>query len=237
MISGNYIEKGNNQFNLTPQSQINTPQQYTPSPSSINSNNNNTNYNNFISNQFYISPDTTSQSSIFQNQINQELGNLDVELIDYYNVKRNKERKDFEKQSFHALSNHMYNECRHIVIDYLGCIARTVRMNRTTLQMAISIYDRYLDAKSNIPKRLLQLVSLSAILIASKTDETEDKIPNLSELAQSSQNTYTESQISQMEIQILKTLKWDVTFVTPYHFIEFFLTIAINPLDLLHAVV
>jgi len=86
--------------------------------------------------------------------------------------------------------------------------------------VAVNILDRYLSC-DNIPRRMMHLVSISALYIASKFSEVQ--YPHIEDLVYLTEEAFTREQIVKMEYEILGSLKFSVSAPTPHHFMCFFL--------------
>merc|ERR1712117_238761 len=85
--------------------------------------------------------------------------------------------------------------------------------------------DRFLS-QVNIKKNQFQLVAASTMFIASKL---VDPCPITGlDLVKYSDNTYQLSELLEMELVILSRLKWDLSTVTPYDFLEHLLKLVVE---------
>ncbi|PHT77497.1 G2/mitotic-specific cyclin S13-6 [Capsicum annuum] len=89
-------------------------------------------------------------------------------------------------------------------------------LNPETLYLTMYILDRYLSVET-ASRRELQLVGISAMLIASKYEETW--APKLNDFMCISDKTYSHEQVLTMEKQIHEQLKWYLIVPTPYVFL------------------
>ncbi|KAK2823981.1 hypothetical protein Q5P01_021156 [Channa striata] len=83
----------------------------------------------------------------------------------------------------------------------------------------------------------LHMVSLSCLLLASKFEEREDRVPKLDTLnslgCMSSMNlVLTKQGLLSMELLLLETFQWNLYLPTAAHFIEYYLSIAVHEGDL-----
>jgi hypothetical protein len=112
------------------------------------------------------------------------------------------------------------HDMRSIVINFLITIHWKCRCVPETLFLSVNIFDRYLDAKP-VRKTKLFCVGLTAFFIASKYEEIRpQRIHNLQCITR---NSYTKKEILTMENNILSTLQYKVTVVTPHAFLVRFL--------------
>lgn len=71
---------------------------------------------------------------------------------------------------------------------------------------------------SCVPKKMLQLVGVTAMFIASKYEEMYP--PEMDDFAYITNNTYTKHQIRQMEMKILRVLSFGLGRPLPLHFLH-----------------
>ncbi|KAL0913778.1 hypothetical protein M5K25_017263 [Dendrobium thyrsiflorum] len=112
---------------------------------------------------------------------------------------------------------------RAILVDWLIEVHYKFELMPETLYLTMSIIDRYLSVESVLRKEL-QLVGVSALLIACKYEEIW--APGINDFISISDGAYTREQILKMEKEILNKLDWCLTFPTPYVFIVRFLKAA-----------
>ena len=85
-----------------------------------------------------------------------------------------------------------------------------------TLYLTIQLIDRFL-AKKQTNRKNLQLVGITAMLLASKYEEIWS--PEVKDFVFISDKAYTKEQLLQMERVMLNTLKYRLTVPTHYHFL------------------
>ena len=73
--------------------------------------------------------------------------------------------------------------------------------------MTVSIIDQFMQ-DSCVPKKMLQLVGVTAMFIASKYEEMYP--PEIGDFAFVTDNTYTKYQVRQMEMKILRALNFSL---------------------------
>ena len=103
---------------------------------------------------------------------------------------------------------------RPYLVDCIVEIHQTLRLRPETLYLTMNIVDRYVS-KRIVYKRHFQLVGCAALLIASKFEDSKDKVPTVSELSQMCCSAYDESAFTQMEGHVLSTIGWVLGFPTP----------------------
>lgn len=100
---------------------------------------------------------------------------------------------------------------RAILIDWLVDVHSKFKLRPETLFLTVNIIDRYLSC-TPVLRRKLQLVGVTAMLIASKYEEIYS--PEIDDFVYISDKAYTKREIISMEATILNELDFDVT--VPY---------------------
>ncbi len=112
---------------------------------------------------------------------------------------------------------------RSILVDWLAEVAEEYKLKRQTWFLAINYIDRLLhDIPVNRTK--LQLVGVSAMLLASKYEEIFP--PSVDEYVYISDNTYTRQDVLRMESILLRSLKFRLTVPTACDFLDLFSRVA-----------
>ncbi|CAJ2645406.1 unnamed protein product [Trifolium pratense] len=113
---------------------------------------------------------------------------------------------------------------RAILIDWLVDLHTKFQLSpKEALYLTINIVDRFLAVKL-VPRRELQLVGISAMLMASKYEEIWP--PEVNDFVTLSDYAYTHEQIRIMEKTILGKLEWTLTVPTPFAFLVRFIKAA-----------
>ncbi|KAL2557342.1 Cyclin-B1-2 [Forsythia ovata] len=108
------------------------------------------------------------------------------------------------------------SKMREILVDWLVEVHKKFELMPESLYLTINIVDRFLSMKT-VPRRELQLVGISSMLIACKYEEIW--APEVSDFIAISDNAYTREQVLLMEKAILGKLEWYLTVPTPYVFL------------------
>ncbi|KAI5673526.1 hypothetical protein M9H77_13890 [Catharanthus roseus] len=108
------------------------------------------------------------------------------------------------------------SKMRSILVDWLVEVHKKFELMPECLYLTINIMDRFLSMKV-IPRRELQLVGISSMLIACKYEEIW--APEVSDFISVSDNAYVREQVLIMEKAILGKLGWYLTVPTPYVFL------------------
>lgn len=108
---------------------------------------------------------------------------------------------------------------RAVLVDWLVEVHQQFSMLQETLYLTVAILDRFLQkSASKIPRKSLQLVGVTAMFIASKYEEMY--APEIGDFVYITDSAYTQSQIRQMEIEILRVLNFDMGRPLPLHFLR-----------------
>ncbi|CAH8270217.1 unnamed protein product [Arabidopsis lyrata] len=143
-----------------------------------------------------------------------------VEYVDdMYSFYKEVEKESQPKMYMH-IQTEMNEKMRAILIDWLLEVHIKFELNLETLYLTVNIIDRFLSVKA-VPKRELQLVGISALLIASKYEEIWP--PQVNDLVYVTDNAYNSRQILVMEKTILGNLEWYLTVPTQYVFLVRFI--------------
>nr|AAK32876.1 cyclin B2 [Rana dybowskii] len=137
-------------------------------------------------------------------------------VVDIYNYLREREVQQSIKQRY--LDGMEINErMRAILVDWLIQVNSRFQFLQETLYMGIAIMDRFLQVQP-ISRGKLQLVGVTSLLLASKYEEMYS--PEVADFAYITDNAYTTSQIREMEMIILRELKFDLGRPLPLHFLR-----------------
>ncbi|MED6162031.1 cyclin [Stylosanthes scabra] len=155
-----------------------------------------------------------------------ELNNVDIVASDIYMYLRKMEleknrrpRVDYLERIQRDVTANM----RGILVDWLVEVAEEYKLLSDTLYLSISYIDRYLSM-NRITKPYLQLLGVSAMLIAAKYEEINP--PHVEEFCFITDNTYNKSEVVEMEAEILKSLNFEMGSPTIKTFLRRFNDIA-----------
>ncbi|XP_008812187.1 cyclin-B2-2-like isoform X2 [Phoenix dactylifera] len=112
---------------------------------------------------------------------------------------------------------------RAILIDWLIEVHYKFELMDETLFLTVNIIDRFL-ARQTVVRKKLQLVGVTAMLLACKYEEVS--VPVVEDLILISDRAYTREEVLEMERLIVKTLRFNMSVPTPYVFMRRFLKAA-----------
>ena len=112
---------------------------------------------------------------------------------------------------------------RAILVDWLVEVHMKFKLHQETLYLAVNLVDRFL-AKKEVPRKNLQLVGVTSLMIAAKYEEIYPL--DQDQLVYICDNAYTRDDLLDMEYRILKTLDYGVTIPTAFTFLVRFLKAA-----------
>ncbi|KAK0594521.1 hypothetical protein LWI29_004196 [Acer saccharum] len=118
---------------------------------------------------------------------------------------------------------------RAILVDWLVDVHLKFELSPETFYLTINIIDRFLAVKI-VSRRELQLVGMSAMLMASKYEEIW--APEVNDLVCIANRVYSHDQILTMEKTILGKLEWTLTVPTHYVFLVRFIKASIPDKEL-----
>uniref|UniRef100_A0A1J3K6R0 Cyclin-A3-2 n=3 Tax=Noccaea caerulescens TaxID=107243 RepID=A0A1J3K6R0_NOCCA len=112
---------------------------------------------------------------------------------------------------------------RGVLVDWLVEVAEEYKLVSETLYLTVSYIDRFLSLKT-VNKQRLQLVGVSAMLIASKYEEISP--PKVEDFCYITDNTFTKQDVVKMEADILLALQFELGRPTISSFIRRFTRVA-----------
>ncbi|XP_044491032.1 G2/mitotic-specific cyclin-2-like [Mangifera indica] len=112
---------------------------------------------------------------------------------------------------------------RAILIDWLIEVHYKFELMDETLFLTVNILDRFLEKQSVVRKKL-QLVGMTAMLLACKYEEVS--VPIVEDFVLISDNAYTRKEVLDMEKLMVNSLQFNLSVPTPYVFMRRFLKAA-----------
>ncbi|XP_067909432.1 cyclin-J [Heterodontus francisci] len=125
---------------------------------------------------------------------------------------------------------------RRYFADLLAIISNHFHLCPTARHLAVYLLDLFMD-RYDISVQQLHLVALSCLLLASKFEEKEDRVPKLEQLnslsCMTSMNLVLNKQnLLHMELLLLESFQWNLCLPTAAHFIDYYLSVAVHETDL-----
>lgn len=143
-------------------------------------------------------------------------------VSEIYQYLLEKEAKDDMRIRQNFLENHteVNARMRTILLDWLIEVHYKFKLLPETLYLCINLIDRYLQKVVDIPKKRLQLLGGTCMLIAAKNEEY--RAPELKDICYIMDNAYAKSDVLDMECKVLNTLAFGITTASPLQFLEFY---------------
>jgi len=167
-----------------------------------------------------------------QNLTNKELREVDIDALDKQNPLAVTEFVNdmfnywFRVEPLTRVScNYMRSQTdtnhkmRAILVDWLVEVHLKFKLMPETLFLTHNLIDRFLEKKV-VSRKNLQLVGVTAMLLASKYEEIW--APEVRDFVYISDKAYTREQIIEMEKDMLSELGFHLTVPTPFHFLSRF---------------
>ncbi|KAI9579306.1 hypothetical protein GQX74_004778 [Glossina fuscipes] len=109
---------------------------------------------------------------------------------------------------------------RATLVDWINEIHLHFHMNDEVFQLTVAIIDRYVQIVKDTKFSQFQLVGLTAFFLAAKYEKSRP--PSFVDLLRLTDDSYTDSQMRQMELKILKILDYNLSRPLPIHFLKRF---------------
>ena len=129
------------------------------------------------------------------------------------------EKNNCAKIGFMANQNDINEKMRAILVDWLIEVHFKFKLLPETLFLTMNLIDRYLE-KQVIHRTKLQLVGVTAMLIASKYEEIY--APEVRDFVYITDRAYQKDEILKMEFQMLTQLDFNICSPSSYRFLERF---------------
>ncbi|XP_004646348.1 G2/mitotic-specific cyclin-B3 [Octodon degus] len=135
---------------------------------------------------------------------------------DVFSYLKDREEK-FILQKYMERQTEITSDMRAILVDWMVEVQMSFSMSHETLYLAVKLVDHYL-MKALCKKDKLQLLGSTAYLIAAKFEEIIP--PGVNEFLYICEDMYQRQEMLGMEINILKTLNFDINIPIAYHFLR-----------------
>ena len=146
---------------------------------------------------------------------------LPLECVEYadgiFYYLREIENQHLPKPAYLKYQSDLNEKMRSILLDWLVEVHLKFKLLPETLFLTINLIDRYLECEK-VMRQKLQLVGVTAMLIASKYEEIY--APEIRDFVYITDKAYTKGEILKMENDILARLNFNITVPSSYRFLE-----------------
>ncbi|XP_047977529.1 G2/mitotic-specific cyclin-2-like [Salvia hispanica] len=144
-------------------------------------------------------------------------------IDDIYAYYKKTESSSCVPSNYMAQQFDINDRMRGILIDWLIEVHYKFELMDETLYLTVNLIDRFLAIQS-VERKRLQLVGITALLLACKYEEVS--VPVVRDLVLISDNVYSRKEVLNMEKSIVNTLQFNMSLPTPYVFMRRFLKAA-----------
>ncbi|CAL4929722.1 unnamed protein product [Urochloa decumbens] len=123
---------------------------------------------------------------------------------------------------FQKIQKHISPKMRAVLVDWLVEVADEFKLKAETLCLAVSYVDRFLTVNV-VTRDKLQLLGVTALLIAAKYEEIESSKMKVNKYTDITDHTYTKQQVVKMEADLLKSLNFEIGGPTVTAFLRRFI--------------
>ncbi|XP_020582003.1 LOW QUALITY PROTEIN: G2/mitotic-specific cyclin-2-like [Phalaenopsis equestris] len=188
----------------------------------------------FLTNEPLPMVDETEEMEIEMEDLDAKLEEIDIcdsnnplavvkYVNDIYSFYRETEELGCVSANYMSNQFDINERMRAILIDWLIEVHYKFELMEETLFLTVNLIDRFL-ANQSIPRKKLQLVGVTAMLLACKYEEI--MVPVIEDLIVISDRAYTREEVLQMESLMVNTLQFNMSVPTPYVFMRRFLKAA-----------
>ncbi|XP_078257779.1 G1/S-specific cyclin-E1 [Rhinoraja longicauda] len=143
---------------------------------------------------------------------------------DVWNALLKKEQMYLRDKDFLQKHPLLQPKMRTILLDWLMEVCKVYKLHRETFYLAQDYFDRFMATQNNVVKTRLQLIGISTLFIAAKLEEIYP--PKLHQFASVTDGACMEEDILDMELVILKALKWSLCPVTVVSWLNIYMQVA-----------
>ncbi|XP_064811424.1 cyclin-J-like [Oncorhynchus masou masou] len=125
---------------------------------------------------------------------------------------------------------------RRYFADLLAILSNRYQLCPTARHLSVYLLDLFMD-HYDVAVKQLYVIALSCLLLASKFEEREDRVPKLEQLNSlgfmcSLNLVLNKRDLMKMELLLLETFSWNLCMPTPAHFIDHYLQASVQEGDL-----
>lgn len=142
-----------------------------------------------------------------------------VHLATWHSQLVGRERK--HAQPYFHRHPQLSESMRSVLACWMMEVCAEYELQRETYYMAVDYVDRFLSGTDDLAPKLLQLVGVTALFIASKMEEVQR--PTMQDFALVTGGAFDQDSIRRMERIMLGLLDWQLNPVTAVHFVGLYL--------------
>ncbi|KAI2810661.1 hypothetical protein RDWZM_002424 [Blomia tropicalis] len=148
-----------------------------------------------------------------------QLGNAEAEPIYAYEIFQYLKQKEQTMKTVKYMHNQteLTDKMRMVLVDWMVEVQQTFELNHETLYLGVKFVDHFL-MRSPVTRNQFQLVGLTALFIACKFDERV--YPVIDDFIYISDDAFNRGDFIRMEIEMLKTLQFNLNFPLSYSFLR-----------------
>ncbi|KAL1561497.1 G2/mitotic-specific cyclin-2-like [Salvia divinorum] len=150
-------------------------------------------------------------------------------IDDIYAYYKKTESSSCVPSNYMAQQFDINDRMRGILIDWLIEVHYKFELRDETLYLTVNLIDRFLAVQS-VERKRLQLVGITALLLACKYEEVS--VPVVEDLVLITDRAYSRKEVLHMEKLIANTLQFNMSLPTPYVFMRRFLKAAQSDMKL-----
>ncbi|XP_007474025.1 cyclin-J-like protein isoform X1 [Monodelphis domestica] len=127
-------------------------------------------------------------------------------------------------------------ESRRYFVDLVSVLSNHCKICPTARHLAVYLLDLFMDRYSVTAKQL-HIVAIACLLLASKFEEKEDRVPKLEQMNSlgllcSHQLVLSKKELLQTELLLLEAFGWNLCMPTPAHYVDYYLLFSLSEKDL-----
>ncbi|XP_060620938.2 cyclin-J-like protein [Anolis sagrei] len=125
---------------------------------------------------------------------------------------------------------------RRYFADLLAVLSKCYQLCATARHLAVYLLDLFMD-RYEVDLEELYAVSIACLLLASKFEEKEKRVPKLEQLNDFASTSHlnlvlTKKDLLKVELLLLETFDWNLCLPTPAHYIDYYLFASVTESDL-----
>lgn len=117
-------------------------------------------------------------------------------------------------------NNYITARMRNITAGWMVEVAIHFQLQPETLFLAVNLLDRYLSKSQAFPRNMLQLLAVTALMVAAKQEEVSP--PSVEVLTEIAAHCFTQEDLIRMEHVLLHELDWRSQAPTTFTFLSMF---------------